>query len=188
MFFLDPVCPYSYRTSLWIREARKVRPLDIDWRFLSLKAINDGTASLKETHSMSWNSFLLMAQARLDYGNDHVDALYRSIGRLRHEEKLDISLADVLQRAAQEANVEPSLLAKAMKDDMAAQVAQEDHELGVSKGAFGVASIEVNGDGRAFFGPVLSEVVTGERAGELWDHFAWMIAQPEFYEIKRERH
>ena len=137
---------------------------------------------------MSTPAFQLMAKARIDYGNHYVDALYLSIGRLRHEEHLDISKDDVLQRAAQEVNIDPSLLARALNDDAVAQVVQEDHESGVAKGAFGVASIEVNGDGRAFFGPVLSDVVTGERAGELWDHFAWLIAQPEFYEIKRERH
>lgn len=186
-FYLDPICPYSYKTSLWIREARKVRPLDIDWRFLSLKAINEGTENLKEAHARSIASFRMMAKAKLDHGNEYVDRLYASIGRLRHEEKKDISTAEVLQQAAGEVGIAPSILPRALEDDATWQAVQDDHDSGLKKGAFGVASIEINDDNRAFFGPVIGEVVTGARAGELWDHFSWMIAQPEFFEIKRER-
>lgn len=187
-FYFDPICPFSYRTSLWIREARKVRPLEIDWRFLSLKAINDGTENLKDAHSRSLPAFRLMAKARLDHGNDSVDKLYASIGRLRHEEKKEIDNTDVLEEAVDEVGIDRTILARALDDDATLQAIQDDHTSGVAKGAFGVASIEVNGDGRAFFGPVIGDGVTGARAGELWDHFAWIVSQPEFYEIKRERH
>ncbi|HEV3313227.1 MAG TPA: DsbA family protein [Chloroflexota bacterium] len=187
-FYLDPICPYSYKTSLWIREARKVRALEIEWRFFSLKAVNEGTNNLKESHGKSTDAFRLMANARLERGNEYVDKLYQSIGRLRHEERLDISESAVLERAAKDVGIEASLLTRALSDEMTLQVVQEDHDSGLQKGAFGVASIEVDGDGRAFFGPVISDVPAGERAGELWDHFAWLVAQPEFYEIKRERH
>ena len=67
-----------------------------------------------------------------------------------------------------------------MDDPATDRAVQEDHTAGIEKGAFGVASIELDCDGRAFFGPVISDVPTEERAGEMWDHFAWLIKQPEF--------
>src|SRR5215203_6004775 len=39
-FFFDPMCPWAYQTSVWIRRVRELRPLAIRWRFFSLEEIN----------------------------------------------------------------------------------------------------------------------------------------------------
>src|SRR5947208_17185293 len=39
-FHFDPACPLAWRTALWIREVRKVRPVDITWRLFSLEVVN----------------------------------------------------------------------------------------------------------------------------------------------------
>ena len=39
-FHFDPLCPLAWRTFLWIRETRAVRPIDITWRFFSLEVVN----------------------------------------------------------------------------------------------------------------------------------------------------
>ncbi|MDQ5816166.1 MAG: DsbA family protein, partial [Actinomycetota bacterium] len=39
-FHFDPACPWAWQTSKWIREASRVRDLDIEWRFFSLKMVN----------------------------------------------------------------------------------------------------------------------------------------------------
>ena len=52
--------------------------------------------------------------------------------------------------------------------------------------AFGVPTLSING-GRGFFGPVITAVPTGEDAGELWDHIAWLAAREDFFEYKRSR-
>ena len=83
-----------------------------------------------------------MAKARLDYGNDYVDKLYASIGRLRHEEGKDIADEAVLREAAEEMAIDPALVTRALADDTTLQIIQDDHDSGVAKGAFGVASIE----------------------------------------------
>ncbi|MCA1599384.1 MAG: DsbA family protein, partial [Chloroflexi bacterium] len=36
-FFFDPICPWAYQTSLWIREVRARTGLRVDWRFFSLE-------------------------------------------------------------------------------------------------------------------------------------------------------
>ncbi|MFN5603695.1 MAG: DsbA family protein, partial [Actinomycetes bacterium] len=39
-FYFDPMCPYAYQTSLWIRDVRRQNGLHIDWKFFSLEEIN----------------------------------------------------------------------------------------------------------------------------------------------------
>ena len=39
-FYFDPMCPYAYQTSVWIRDVREQIGLDITWRFFSLEEVN----------------------------------------------------------------------------------------------------------------------------------------------------
>jgi hypothetical protein len=34
--YIDPMCPFAYQTSLWLREIRDTTGLEVVWRFLSL--------------------------------------------------------------------------------------------------------------------------------------------------------
>lgn len=186
-FYFDPICPWAYRTSLWVREARKVRPLDIEWRFLSLMAVNRGSESLKDVHEMSINPFRVMALARRELGPDAIDRLYLDVGTARHERNEDIADISALEAMVGAAGLDPSLVRRALEDESTLTEVEKDHQSAVEMGAFGVPTIEIEHDRRGYFGPVISQVPEGEPAGLLWDHFAWMIEQPYFYEIKRER-
>lgn len=39
-FYFDPLCPWAFQTSIWIREIRAVTGIEILWRFFSLEEIN----------------------------------------------------------------------------------------------------------------------------------------------------
>ena len=39
-FYFDPVCPFCWLTSKWIRMVQAERDLTVDWRFISLRLIN----------------------------------------------------------------------------------------------------------------------------------------------------
>ncbi len=39
-FYFDPMCPYAYQSSMWIREVRAIVDLDVTWRFFSLEEVN----------------------------------------------------------------------------------------------------------------------------------------------------
>ncbi|MBA2312251.1 MAG: hypothetical protein H0V97_05550, partial [Actinobacteria bacterium] len=41
-FHFDPLCPWAWESSKWIREAQMVRDIDIEWRLFSLKLVNEG--------------------------------------------------------------------------------------------------------------------------------------------------
>src|SRR5690349_15015868 len=79
-FYFDPVCPWAWRASLWIREVQKVRPVKVEWDILSLQAANKGQDSLKESHFKSEKGFRVMALLRRHYrpeeANQLIDRLY----------------------------------------------------------------------------------------------------------------
>ena len=43
-FYFDPVCPFAWKTSKWVRMVAVQRDYTVDWRFISLRMINSGIA------------------------------------------------------------------------------------------------------------------------------------------------
>src|SRR5258708_33739417 len=39
-FYFDPVCPFAWMTSKWVRMVQAQRDYTVDWRFISLRMIN----------------------------------------------------------------------------------------------------------------------------------------------------
>ena len=39
-FYFDPVCPFCWMTSKWVRQVRAQRGLSVEWRFISLRLLN----------------------------------------------------------------------------------------------------------------------------------------------------
>ena len=39
-FYFDPVCPFAWMTSRWVRMVAAQRDYRVDWRFISLRILN----------------------------------------------------------------------------------------------------------------------------------------------------
>jgi predicted DsbA family dithiol-disulfide isomerase len=119
-FYFDPVCPWAWRTSLWIREAAKVRPLAVEWDILSLQAVNKGKDSLKDTHFKSEKGFRVMALLRRKYGateaNQLIDKLYLELGQATHDRKEDIGDDTIMLTALKNIGLDEAILTEAMED------------------------------------------------------------------------
>jgi integrase len=46
-FYFDPVCPFAWMTSKWVRMVAAQRDYTVDWRFISLRLKEHRTAQLK---------------------------------------------------------------------------------------------------------------------------------------------
>ena len=185
-FYLDPICPWSWRTSIWIREVAKVRPIDVHWKFFSLEEINRPAGTLKEAHVQSRGPFRAMVLARRRHGDAAVDKLYEAFGKARHEREEDLSDEGVAKSAIEEAGFSPSLLDEALADPTTEQEYVAEHNDVVARGGFGVATLVIDGSD-PIFGPVIQPIPSGEEAGELYDHVASMSTKKYFFEIKRNR-
>lgn len=39
-FYFDPICPFAWMTSKWVRMVQAQSRYNVDWRFISLRLIN----------------------------------------------------------------------------------------------------------------------------------------------------
>jgi predicted DsbA family dithiol-disulfide isomerase len=188
-FHFDPLCPLAWRTALWIREVRKVRPVDVTWRFFSLEVVNrkEGvTPDFQEDGS--WAAHRTLALARRQGGNDAVERLYLALGAAQHGRRESIKDLEIIQAAAKQADLDPGIVEAALADESTIQDVLADHEEAVRRyRAFGVPTLAIEGSDVGFYGPIIQFVPRGEDAGELWDYTSWALRQPNLFELKRDR-
>lgn len=188
-FHFDPACPLAWRTALWIREVRKVRPVNVTWRLFSLEVVNrkEGTEPDYQ-NSGSWAALRTLALARRQGGNEVIEELYLTLGAAQHGRQESIKQLDVLRDAAKKADLDPAIVDAALADDSTIHDVLADHEeAGRRYRAFGVPTIAIEGLDVGFYGPIIQFVPRGEEAGEMWDHMAWALHQPNLFELKRDR-
>lgn len=187
-FFFDPLCPWSWRTSVWIREVQRQEPLDIRWRFFSLALANDYAADRPQALA----PLRVAALAGHEGGNDAVDRVYIALGKAIHDEGVNTRVDDVLARAIpaalESAGLDPDLYRRAMEDQTTLDVVTADYQEARDRyAAFGVPWLILDGHDPGFFGPVINPPPEGREALDLWHHTMWMLARPYLYELKRER-
>ena len=88
-FWFDPVCPFCWITSRWIREVATERDLEIDWQPISLFFKNDpepGTPFYEPTVKTR-NLLRVVESLRAGGQTDRIGAFYTELGRKIHHEK-----------------------------------------------------------------------------------------------------
>ena len=186
-FHFDPLCPWAWQSSRWIREVERVRPIQVEWRLFSLKLVNDPDSDpLADAHTRGTPALRTLALVRREGGNELVGRLYERIGEHVHERGEGLS-PEVVKEALVDIGLDGGLLDRALADDSTMDEVRADYDAAVSEaGCFGVPTI-VTSSGKAIFGPVVSTAPEGESAGELWDHVRWLIEEDTFFELKRDR-
>lgn len=188
-FHFDPLCPLAWRAALWIREVRKVRPVDVTWRFFSLEVVNRKEGVTPDFQKDgSWAALRTLALARRQGGNDAVERLYLALGAAQHGRRESIKQVEVIEAASKQADLDPDIVEAAQTDESTIQDVLADHEEAVRRyRAFGVPTIAIEGSDVGFYGPIIQFVPRGEDAGEMWDHINWALHQPNLFELKRDR-
>lgn len=185
-FFFDPICPYAFQTSLWIREVRSAIGLEIDWRFFSLEEVNrpDGKRHPWERPiAYGWTPMRVGAWLRRRDAALH-DAWYLACGTALHLEGRRPYEADVAAELLDRIGAPREAWDEALADPTTHDDVRADHEVAVGHhAAFGVPLI-VFPDGRPVFGPVVVPAPTGDDALELWDLTVRYHRIPGLYEMK----
>ncbi|PYI64638.1 hypothetical protein CVV68_21380 [Arthrobacter livingstonensis] len=206
-FYFDPVCPFAWMTSKWVRQVQAQRDYTVDWRFISLRLINaevDYAAlfppEYEAGHMAGLRLLRVAARARAEHGRDSMAGLYAAFGA----HIFDVAPDPVNQRTEGEVRerrgtrefVEPILaraglpleLAEALEDETwdAEIRAETDEALALTGRDVGTPIIHFQPPaGVAFFGPVISRLPAEDDAGVLWDHVVGLARFPGFAELKR---
>jgi 2-hydroxychromene-2-carboxylate isomerase len=202
-FYFDPVCPFAWMTSKWVRMVAAQRDYRVDWRFISLRIINahiDYDAHFppeyEAVHTAGLELLRAAARVRNEYGGDRVGALYEALGRRIFETSgtegqpfsaIDHGARHVLEPLLPELDLPDDVLealTDATLDD--AIRAETDEALALTGRDVGTPILHFQPpEGVAFFGPVISRLPSEDEAAVLWDHVVGLATFPGFAELKR---
>ncbi len=201
-FYFDPVCPFAWMTSKWVRLVAEQRDYHVDWRFISLRILNahiDYDAHFppeyEAGHTAGLRLLRVAARTRAEHGPEAVGPLYRAIGTRLFDTSREV---DPLSGADQGARrvLEPLLVETGLPVELADALddtslddeirAETEEALALTGRDVGTPILHFNPpDGTAFFGPVISRLPSAEDAVLLWDHVIGLAEFGGFAELKR---
>ncbi|WP_206063186.1 hypothetical protein [Nocardioides sp. HDW12B] len=207
-FYFDPACPFAWMTSEWVRTVREQREYDVEWRFISLRRINDRLdyethfpAGYIAGHTSGLKLLRVAAAVRAaggpDGGNDGVDRLYAALGNNIWNVEGGVDWTEQVDRL--DAWVRPVLAEAGLSEDLATNVddeswdeqivAESEEALALTSKDVGTPILHVEPDaadgGIGFFGPVISRRPSADEAAQLWDHVVGLARFGGFAELKR---
>lgn len=188
-FLFDPACPWAWRTSKWVRNARKERPIQVEWELFSLEYANreGGNEGYLERARRNRVALRLLHLAREHSGSDGIDRLYEELGKSRHERGEELHDPQVLAAALRETGMDEALLDTATQQTDLDETLEEGYLAAEETGAFGVPTLYFGQETTPYFGPVIDPVPDNEEAAKLWDNLSGIAEQPYFFELKRPR-
>jgi 2-hydroxychromene-2-carboxylate isomerase len=200
-FYWDPICPFAWITSRWVDKVASLRGLTVDWRFISLRIVNEGRDYATEfppeyvdLHERGTRMLRVAAAARDAHGRDVVGPLYTALGesiwnRTRQPGvQAFAGIGDHEHLCAVLASVDLSAsLAEAADVDTFDAALRADTAAGLERtgGGVGTPIVAQGTDGPGFFGPVISRVPDDAEALRLWDAVTLLADWPGFAELKR---
>jgi 2-hydroxychromene-2-carboxylate isomerase len=187
-FWFDPLCPWAWMTSRWLKEVERVREVTPSFHVMSLGYLNadpDIPDDEQERPVERWGPVRVCLAAAHAHGDGVLDRLYTELGTRFHNQGNSRN-KETIEHALTAAGL-PKNLADAMesRDYDDAVIASHRHAMDLVGLDVGTPVISVQGV--AFFGPVVTPIPRGEAAGKLWDGVLLVASTDGFYELKRSR-
>jgi len=186
-FHFDPMCPFAYQTSRWIREVREQTGLTIKWRFFSLEEVNRAEGKKhpwERDWSYGWS--LMRIGARLRRVDPALlDDWYRVVGHELHDLGGKPHDPPVARRLLADIGAPDDVFDKALADPSTHDEVRADHQRVLDAGGFGVPTLFLGE--QCLFGPVLVDPPVGGAALTLWTVVTGMAALPHVYELQRPK-
>ncbi|MET0450904.1 MAG: hypothetical protein ABW137_03620 [Mycobacterium sp.] len=201
-FYFDPVCPFAWMTSKWVRMVAAERDYVVDWRFISLRILNAHIdyashfpPEYEAGHTAGLRLLRVAARVRAEHGRPAVGRFYEATGAGIFDTSRTIDALSASDQGARHV-LQPLLaslgwpadLADALDDESWDDVirAETEEALAATGRDVGTPILHFQPpDGVAFFGPVISRLPSADEATELWDHVVALASFPGFAELKR---
>ncbi|MHA7141672.1 mycothiol-dependent nitroreductase Rv2466c family protein [Arthrobacter sp. Sr33] len=203
-FYFDPVCPFAWMTSKWVRQVMGQRDYAVEWRFISLRLINSHLdyashfpPEYEAGHTAGLRLLRVAALARVEQGPEAVGAFYAACGKHIFESDPVPDDGDpAVDRRGTRAFAEQILASAGLPADLAAALddagfdsliqSEGDEALALTGKDVGTPIIHFKPPtGVAFFGPVISRLPSDDGAVQLWDHVVGLAGFAGFAELKR---
>lgn len=199
-FFWDPVCPFAWITSRWVTKVAEQSGYSVDWRFISLRLLNQDKDYATEFppeyergHTAGLRMLRVAAAVRDDLGREPLGALVTAYGESYWDKPQGSGMAARLSTTDHVVEVLaaaglPTSYAEALDDTRwdALLGAETDLALSRTGGDVGTPIITFQPpDGLSFFGPVISRVPSDADAVPLWNAVTKLAEFPGFAEMKR---
>ena len=198
-FYFDPVCPFAWMTSKWLRMVTAQRNYTVEWKFISLRLINAEIdydthfpPGYEDGHTAGLRLLRVAARTRAEHGPDAVGQLYQAMGSHIFDannegDRVDRGSVGFVEPILADVGL-PAQLADALDDSSLDAIlrAETDEALALTGKDVGTPIIHFQPPtGVAFFGPVISRLPNPDNAARLWDHVVGLADFPGFAELKR---
>ena len=187
-FWFDPLCPFAWISSRWIKEVEDVRDIEVRWHVMSLAYLNkdkDTPQDYREMFTGTEKCVRVAIKIAQEHDNAALGEWYTAIGTRRHNTGEDLT-REAVAASLTDAGL-PADLIEAWDDESLDAAVVASHHEGMDAVGDDVGTPTIHIDGAAFFGPVLGKIPRGEEAGQLWDGCVAVAKVPYFYELKRSR-
>lgn len=199
-FWFDPVCPFAWMTSKWLRIVAEQRDLSVDWRFISLRLINkdvDYDAQFPPEylaiHTAGLQMLRMCAHVRDEHGPEAINRLYPALSSRIYDvapeemAALAVSTRPMVAEALAACELPAELIEHLDDESRDAEIqASTDEAFALTGKDVGTPILHIAPpEGAAFFGPVISRLPSAAEAAELWDHVVGLATFPGFAEMKR---
>jgi predicted DsbA family dithiol-disulfide isomerase len=185
--YIDFLCPWAYRGSMWLAEVERAGRIHVDWRFFSLSQNHRAREGLVATPVWDTDktakglpAFLAATAARAQ-GHELSDRFRIGLQRARHEDRLPLDAPKTHRQVAAQAGLD---VARWERDLQSAtyDVLAREHEEAVQKGVFGVPTL-VWPEGRSYYIKI-TDLVPTDRAVALYEAIETVQRFAEVVEIK----
>lgn len=201
-FYFDPVCPFAWMTSKWVRLVAARRDYRVDWRFISLRILNAHIdydthfpPEYEAGHTAGLRLLRMLARVRAEHGRPAIGPLYEALGGRIFDVAGSVASLGAVEQGTRHL-VAPLLAEAGLPADLADALddtgldepirAETDEALALTGRDVGTPILHFQPPGgTAFFGPVISRLPAPDDAVELWDHVIGLASFPGFAELKR---
>jgi 2-hydroxychromene-2-carboxylate isomerase len=187
-FWFDPLCPWAWITSRWMKEVQQVRGIETRFHVMSLAYLNEDKDIAEEYRTRlakGWGPVRVSMAVSQEFGDEGVDRFYTELGTRFHNEGREKN-KETIEEALVAAGL-PAELSAAADDDGYDEAVKKSHHAGIDQVGMEVGTPVIAYQGNAFFGPVVTPIPRGEAAGRLWDGVVLVAGTPGFFELKRTR-
>ncbi len=189
-FWVDPVCPWCWTTSQWIRRIAADKDLEITWEPISLFVKNDVKPDNSGYERVAWTHGLLrvMESVRAAGHEDRLGDLYTEYGRrIHHDGERNWDAALALEAVGLDTSHSTAATDEAWDIPLQERMNEGLALVGDEVGTPIIAFHRPDGREVATFGPVITRAPEHDDALALWDAFVTVTSLDEFWELKRTR-